>query len=88
MVAILGPIAISLNHMPSSYSQKDEELKFPGKSTWQILIRASRYNDVIMSAMTYQIISVSVVYSTVCSGADQRKHQSSPSLAFVQGIHW
>ena len=26
-------------------------------------------------------------YSTVCSGADQRKHQSSASLAFVRGIH-
>ena len=27
------------------------------------------------------------VYWTVCSGADQRKHQSSASLAFVRGIH-
>ena len=26
-------------------------------------------------------------YSIVCSGADQRKHQSSASLAFVRGIH-
>ena len=26
-------------------------------------------------------------YSTVYSGADQRKHQSSASLAFVRGIH-
>ena len=26
-------------------------------------------------------------YSTVYSGTDQRKHQSSASLAFVQGIH-
>ena len=25
--------------------------------------------------------------STMCSGADQRKHQSSASLAFVRGIH-
>ena len=31
---------------------------------------------------------VSIVYSTVCSGADQRRHQSSASLAFVRGIHW
>ena len=28
-----------------------------------------------------------IVYSTVYSGTDQRKHQSSASLAFVQGIH-
>ena len=40
-----------------------------------------------MSAMGSQIASVSIVCSTVCSGADQRKHQSSASLAFVRGIH-
>ena len=45
------------------------------------------YNDVIMSAMVSQITGASIVYSTVCSGADQRKHQSSASLAFVRGIH-
>ena len=27
------------------------------------------------------------VYSTVCPGADRRKHQSSEPLAFVRGIH-
>ena len=42
------------------------------------------YSDVIMSAMAYQITGVLIVYSTVCS--DQRKHQSSASLAFVRGI--
>ena len=45
------------------------------------------YNDVIMGAMASQITSLTVVYSTVYSGADQRKHQSSASLAFVRGIH-
>ena len=45
------------------------------------------YSDVIMSTMASQITGVSIVYSTVCSGADQRKHQSSASLAFVRGIH-
>ena len=44
-------------------------------------------SDAIMCAMTSQITSVSIVYSTACSGADQRKHQSSASLAFVGGIH-
>ena len=44
-------------------------------------------NDVIMSAMASQITSLTIVYSTVYSGADQRKHQSSASLAFVRGIH-
>ena len=45
------------------------------------------YNNVIMTTMAYQITSLTVVYSTVCSDADQRKHQSSASLAFVWGIH-
>ena len=41
-----------------------------------------------MSWMASQISSVSIVCSTVCSGADQRKHQSSASLVFVKVIHW
>ena len=35
------------------------------------------YSDVIMSTMASQTTGVSTVYSNVCSGADQRKHQSS-----------
>ena len=42
---------------------------------------------VIMYAMATQATGVLIVYSTVCSGADQRKHQSSASLAFAMGIH-
>ena len=45
------------------------------------------YSDVIMSAMTSQITGVSMVCSTVCSGADWGKHQSSALLAFVTGFH-
>ena len=45
------------------------------------------YNDVIMSTMASQITSLTIVYSTIYSGADQRKYQSSASLAFVRGIH-
>ena len=44
------------------------------------------YNDVIMEAIASQITSLSIVYSTVCSGTD-KKRQSSPSLAFVSEIH-
>ena len=40
-----------------------------------------------MTTMASQITSLAVVYSIVYSGADQRKHQSSASLAFVRGIH-
>ena len=40
-----------------------------------------------MGAIASQITSLTIVYSTVYSDADQRKHQSSASLAFVRGIH-
>ena len=40
-----------------------------------------------MGAMASQITSLTIVYSIVYSDADQRKHQSSASLAFVRGIH-
>ena len=45
---------------------------------------------VIMSAMASQITSLANVYSTVHSGTDQRKHQSSASLDFVREftVHW
>ena len=45
------------------------------------------YTDVIMSTMASQVTSLTIVYSTVYWAADQRKHQSSASLAFVRGIH-
>ena len=47
----------------------------------------SHYNDVIMGSMTSRIASLTIVYSAVYSGGDQRKHQSSTSLVFVRGIH-
>ena len=40
------------------------------------------YNDIIMDMMASQITSFTTFYSTVYSGADQRKHQNSASLAF------
>ena len=45
------------------------------------------YDDAPISAMASQITSLTIVYSIVCSGTGQRKHQSSVSLAFVRGIH-
>ena len=45
------------------------------------------YSDVIRGMMVSQITSLAIVYLTIYSGADQRKHQSSASLAFVRGIH-
>ena len=68
-------------------------VKFPNELTTERLIyKRTRfirvhYNDVIMDATASQITSLTIVYSTVYSGADQRKHQSSASLAFLRGIH-
>ena len=47
----------------------------------------AHYDDVIMGAIASQITSLTTVYSTVYSGADQSKYQSCASLAFVWGIH-
>ena len=57
------------------------------KNWCDISVSSFHYYDVIMNAMASQNTSVSVVYSTVVSDADQRKHQSSASLAFARGIH-
>ena len=45
------------------------------------------YNDVIMGMISSQITSLTIVFSTVYSDTDQRKHQSSASLALVRGFH-
>ena len=59
---------------------------------WSYNVRCNKqmcmhYDGVIMGTIASQIISLTVVYSSVYSDADQRKHQSSASLAFVWGIH-
>ena len=41
-----------------------------------------------MGAIVSQITSLMIVFSTIYLNTDQRKHQSSVSLAFVRGIHW
>ena len=51
------------------------------------MVIPQHYSDVIISVMASQITSVSFVCPSICSGADQRKHQSSASLTFVRGIH-
>ena len=52
-----------------------------------LCIEALHYGDVVMGTVSSQITSLTIVYTTVYSGADQRKHQSSASLAFVREIH-
>ena len=43
------------------------------------------YSNIIMGAIASRITSLTIVYTTVYSDADQRKHLSSMSLAFVRG---
>ena len=62
-------------------------LRWLWESVYFIFSSANHYNHVIMDAIVYQITSLTIVYLTIYSGADQRKHQSSKSLAFVRGIH-
>ena len=68
-------------------------------AVWVACLFVIYYSDVIMRAKTSQITGVSIVNSTVCIGADQRKRQNSSSLVFVRGtmtggfpsqrdIHW
>ena len=54
---------------------------------WNIKRIQCHYDDVIMTMLASQITSLTVVYSIVYSSVNQRKHQSSASLAFVRAIH-
>ena len=61
-------------------------------SRWLVLsgfrpLPTFHYSNVIMGAIASQITSLPSVHLTVDSGADQRKYQSSASLAFVREIH-
>ena len=85
MYIFAGIVAnISLKHICEIDSIKYSQYSF---LHWFIVFPLSHYDDVIMGAMASQITSRTIIYSTVFSGADQSKHQSSASLAFVWGIH-
>ena len=78
VVNLVAPHALASAHQqPQSWFRGNFCKKKPQK----------HYSDVIMSAMASEITRRTIVYWTVYSGADQRKHQSSTSLAFVRGIH-
>ena len=75
----------TIGSLQSSWrSHKDETY---GYLTFVSVSPAWHYSDVIMGTIASQITSLTTVYSTVYSDGDQRKHQSSASLAFVRGIH-
>ena len=65
----------------------DVTIRYWYKWYHNVTILLDHWIDVIMTTMASQITSPTVVYSIVYLGADQRKHQSRASLAFVLWIH-
>ena len=62
------------------------EIRWMEMYEFRIEFHWTHYNDVVMGAMASQIISLTIVYSTVYSRCRSKKHQSSASLAFVRRI--
>ena len=77
---LLGLVYISFNVLLPLFGYQLRPLRY------LFVVSFPHYSDVMISAMGSQIAGVSSVYSNVCSGTDQRKHQSLVSLAFVRGI--
>ena len=75
MTSLIGRVHTWTDHWNYPYRYRSE-------------MPSRHYCDVIMGAMAPQITSLTVVYSTVYSSPDKKKHQSSASLAFVWVIHW
>ena len=76
-----------LNQRWPSFCDHIVLLRLSELTDWGPPPKKKYYRDIIMSAMASQTTGVSIVYSTVRSGVDQRKHQSSASLAFMRRIH-
>ena len=92
MVAILSrPQCVKLKHSRKCYTDQYLHPNYGCKIEWYRMPLVTFFpipnSDVKISAMASQIISLSIVYSTVYSGTYEIKHQSSASLAFVRGIH-
>ena len=79
-------VQIMANHLFSTNNDFSPMRRFQPLAAHTIEVSAEHYNDVIMSTIASQITSLTIVYSTVFSDADQRKHQTSASLAFVREI--
>ena len=79
------PVVTTTDDVHQASASRKWKYKSPTHSLLQL--EHQHYNDVIMTTIASQITSLTVVYSIVYSDADQRKHQSSASLAFVRGIH-
>ena len=80
-------VAIPFAFYPNNYSFISYQYDHWYRTSWHITTQLINYDDVIMGTMASQITSLTIVYSTVNSGADQSNYQSSSSLAFEWGIH-
>ena len=76
--------SLPANKVPSDWQR--QQASHQQRFYWRI--SRLHYNDVIMGAKLSLITDVLIVYSTVCSGEDQRKHQRSAVLAFSRGNWW
>ena len=94
----LSDSACEIRCLKSPATSRTNNEKYQSPHYWSVVrrihplvrLKASpwhHHNAVIISAMASQITSLTIVYLTVYSGADQRKHQSSASLDFVRRIH-
>ena len=84
--------SLHMNYVPNIINSLRDKDSYVCVLTYKQLgmhlhVISTHYGDIMMGAMASQITSPTIVYSTVYSDADQRKHQSSASLAFVRGIH-
>ena len=96
--ANIGPHVCPINRAVRVIMRIDRRPHFEGNVSHFLLalcplIFPHRYEyiqwcfTVTMSAMASQLTRISSVCSTVCSGPDQGKHQSSASLAFLRVVH-
>ena len=76
-----------ISNVPGANELKEAMLLWLDISLVRYRDPRNHYSEVIMSAVASQITGISIACSTVCSGTDLRKYQTSASLAFVRGIH-
>ena len=80
-------VYLSIKSSGAEFISKIENIYFYFEKHLNTEMVQEHYGDVIMSGIASQITSLTIVYSTAYSDADQRKLQSSASLAFVRGIN-
>ena len=84
---ITDPFVRGIDRSPVDFHHKGPVMRTALPCHDIVRMLSLHYHDVIMDAMASQITRLTIVYSIVYSGADQGKHQSPASLAFVRGIH-